>query len=704
MKITAPSTAGPAGQLTLHLDGRHAAGAPGNPPHWGKGGKEAAGTSLSSRSRVWFTIADGAVTEVFYPRLDCANVRTLKLLVTDGRTFCHDETADMLHHVVMAHPRALAFRVESRPPAGGYTLEKTVITDPCRDALLIRVRLIEDEPGDSRYQVYAYLDTHLNNTGWHDSGATGSYAGHEFVAAWEGLAAMALASNTGFFARNVGYCGSSDGLQSLATHYRLDNVTDLAVDGHVAQLAGVKQQPGGFVLALGFGESVEGAAQTAVASLERPFDDAYDEYCSEWRDYCQSLDQLDGKATELYFASVMVLRAYEDKTFPGAMIASLSTPWGEAADDCNQGGYHLVWARDLYHVAMAFLAAGDRAAANRALDFIARYQRLPDGSVPQNSWLDGRPYWTGLQMDQVADPVILAWRLERHDLYESTVRPMADFILSHGPCTPLERWEENCGFSPASIAAQVAALVCAADMAGHRGDLEGQTEYLAAADQWQAQIEEWCFTTTGPHGGGAYYLRIAPEGRPDKPCDIYVANHGGDHDQRCIVDMGFLELVRLGVKPPSDPYVSESVRVADDLLKCMTPAGPGWYRYNHDAYGEPREGETLNRSGQGRLWVLLTGERGHYELASGRRCDTYLRTIERFAGPGLTLPEQVWERTGKGTDSATPLAWSHAEYICLLKSSVTGKVFDRPEIVHQRYVEGKSGTRGCQPRINANRR
>ena len=139
----------------------------------------------------------------------------------------------------------------------------------------------------------------------------------------------------------------------------------------------------------------------------------------------------------------MTLKAHEDKTFPGAMIASMSIPWGFAvnADAPGVGGYHLVWARDLYEIATAMLIAGDRPAAERALNYLFTVQQKPDGSFPQNSWLDGKPYWTALQIDEVSYPLILAWQLDKTDAdtWSKHVKPAADFVVAHGPATQEER-------------------------------------------------------------------------------------------------------------------------------------------------------------------------------------------------------------------------------------------------------------------------
>ncbi|HCA58089.1 MAG TPA: glucoamylase, partial [Blastocatellia bacterium] len=421
-----------------------------------------------------------------------------------------------------------------------------------------------------------------------------------------------------------------------------------------------------------------------------------------------------------------------DKANPGANIASMSVPWGGGANanEPNIGGYHLVWSRDLYQVFTAFMAIGDRAAAERALDFLFKVQQKPDGSFPQNSWLDGRPFWGSLQMDEVAYPLIMAYELKRFDkaTWENHVKKAADFIVKNGPSTPQERWEEEAGYSPSTIAAEIAGLVCAAEIARRNGDTASAELYLKTADEWEANIEKWTVTKTGPHSREPYYIRIAQNGKPDAGDKIELNNGAGTFDEREIVDAGFLELVRLGIRRPDDPIIINSLKVIDKIIKVETPNGPAFYRYNNDGYGEMDDGRRWNwdgkYTGKGRLWVLLSGERGQYELAldvldavSDRNSNGEARSktaakrsvawqrldnMLAFANDGLMIPEQVWDKKetprnidkqfipelkfGEGTGSATPLAWSMAQFIRLATNLKAGRNLDTPDIVYQRYA------------------
>lgn len=524
-----------------------------------------------------------------------------------------------------------------------------------------------------------------------------------------------------------GFLGVNDGLKQLRDGGKITNPFSRAENGNVVQTAKIKRVslkdgPSAMYFALAFSSTAESAKVAAAAALSKGFAKTYQEYQVGWLDYLKSLPKVDPKYQAQFNMAAMQLKAHEDKTHRGANIASLSIPWGGGvnANENNVGGYHLVWSRDLYQVATAYMALGDNAAANRALDFLFNVQQRPDGSFPQNSWLDGKPYWNSLQMDEVAYPLILAYQLGRYDrtTYDH-VKRAADFIIKNGPATPQERWEEESGYSPSTIAAEIAGLVCAAEIAKRNGDGKSSAEWLKTADEWYANIEKWTATTTGKYGDGNYYLRITGKGRPDAGDKIEINNGAGFFDEREIVDAGFLELVRLGIKPPDDPLIVKSLKVVDSLIKVDTPSGAAFYRYNHDGYGEMDDGRRWNwdgkYTGKGRLWALLSGERGQFEIAdcAWRNADVPSRTqcvahaasrldaMLGFANEGMMIPEQVWDRKdsppvdlqfvpqmkfGEGTGSATPLAWSMAQFIRLATNLKAGRNLDTPDIVYKRYV------------------
>src|SRR6202789_1716165 len=406
-----------------------------------------------------------------------------------------------------------------------------------------------------------------------------------------------------------------------------------------------------------------------------------------------------------------VLLTHEDKTYSGAFIASASIPWGNSKGDTDLGGYHLVWTRDMVQTATAMLACGRIDTAMRALVYLACTQRT-GGSFAQNFWIDGTPYWTGIQLDEVAFPIILAWRLWKEDgLGKFDIFPFVEraaaFLVRYAPVTQQERWEEAAGYSPSTLAAVISALVCAADIARSRQATERGSYLESYADWIEAHLDEWTTTTEGVlHPDIKYhYMRIRPpaEGEPFynpslPPNCIHVNNR--EPGERTVFEAregiggGFLELVRYGVRRADDPLIVDSLKVVDHCLKIETPLGDCWRRYNHDGYGQKKNGDNYDGSGQGRAWPILTGERAHYELCAGRDYSAYIKAIEQFSSLGGMLPEQIWDYNdipskgmyrGRPARSAQPLVWAHAEYLKLLRSAADGRVFDLISVVASRY-------------------
>jgi glucoamylase len=644
--------------------------------HWPTAAKNGFGTSNTLASKVWFTLADGVMTEVFYPTLDVPNVETLQFQVATG-TKIENEINDTVHRLELPNPSSLTFRQINRAKSGAYTITKTYITDPRRNTVLIDV----DFDTQTDAQLYVYYDPSLNNSGMHDRGWTEPTA----LMSVDGDKASALVPSCGFI------------YETTARPVTVENPDHMNVEnGNVVQRAALKKKR--CTLALAFGSTPTQALRTARASLTRGFAATRAEYEATWASYVSQLPRI-AKHQQQFNMAAMVLKGLEDKTYRGAVIASPSVPWGGGpnANEPNVSGYHSVWSRDLYHVVTAFDAMGDRLTANRLLDYAFRVQQKLDGSFPQNSFVDGRPLGNSLQMDQVALPLVLAYQLRRNDrpTWLRHIKPAADFIVRHGPRTQQDRWEEESGYSPATIAAQIAGLVCAAEIGKANRDLVSVKRYLDTADDWAKNVEKW--TVTKGDSGSGYYVRITANDNPNDGEKVEINSSSRVVDERKILDAGFLELVRLGIKVPRDPLIVESLKLIDQLIKVKTPAGDAWYRYNHDAYGEtPDGGKYDGRNGVGRLWTFLTGERGEYELAAGdiasarRRLDT----LAGFANDGLMIPEQVWDREqspspslrfGAGTGSATPLAWSMAQFIRLALSIERGRNVETPRVVWERY-------------------
>lgn len=701
-----------------------APGAPGLDAHWPSAAKNGFGTSNTLASKIWFTLNNGVMTEVYYPRLDVPNVQTLQLIVAGDKV--ETEIDDMNHQLEVVDPSALLFRQINTAKSGYYSITKTYVTDPQRSTVLIEIEFASRTANN----VYVYYDPSLNNSGMHDS----SWTEGDALLSRDGDKASALISSSGFaygddFLRTFlrppdrstnlqvsnGYLGTTDGLTELKKNWDTSSFARYhrAVNGNVVQVAALKGLQGSngypvrrLTLALAFGKTPREALLNARASLAKGFARVRREYEAGWHAYLKPLPHVEPKYQQQFNMAALTLKALEDKTYRGAIIASPSIPWGGGPNANESGitGYHSVWARDLYQVATAFLAMGDRASANRALDYLFKVQQKLDGSFPQNSWVDGTSIGDGLQLDQVALPLVLAYQLRRTDrtTWLKHIKPAADFILRKGPATEQERWEEKPGYSPSTMAAEIAGLVCAAQIATLNHDEQSATLYLKKADKWEQAVENWTATSTGPQAKRNYFLRITENEDPNDGAPTEINSGGGFYDEREIVDAGFLELVRLGIKPAGDPLIEGSLSIIDRLIKVETPAGPGWYRYNHDAYGERADGGGYDgRTGAGRLWTLLTGERGEYDVARGDLTSARKRldSMMAFANDGMMIPEQVWDRQqsprpelrfGEGTGSATPLAWSMAQFIRLAINLKQGHNVETPNATTARYLKGSA--------------
>jgi glucan 1,4-alpha-glucosidase len=691
--------------------GSEAPGAPGASANWTTGNKQGLGTSLGRGSKVWYTLADGALSEVYYPTGNTANVRSLEFAVTDGTSFVDRESEDTTHTARLADPRSLTYTQVNTATSGRYRITKTYVTDPGRQAMLMSVTFQPLTPG--AYRLFTLYDPAMGNSSLHDTATREGTGRSASLLASDGGLASALVASSGFTRTSNGFVGTSDGWTDLAADYRLDWDYDSATDGNVLQTGEIplKTDPADatkFTLALGFGDSASSAASTARASLGSSFPVLAAAYQNGWHDYLKSLlktpKALTGRLATQYNVSVMTVKAHEDKTNPGAFIASLTLPWGFAAN-ADQGGegYHKVWARDEYQQVSSLLAAGDRAAADRAVTWLFTRQQLADGTFPQTSKVDGTAVDHAVQLDQTAFPIILAWQAGRTDDQTwAGIRAAANALVARGPATPQERWEETGGYSNSTLPAMIAGLVAASDIARQRGDTSAAALWLGVADEWQRNMERWLFTTTGPYGDSRYYVRIDDDGDPNDGSERDFGNAAGVHKENAVVDGGFLELVRLGVKAPGDPYVAETLPETDASIAVDTPSGRVWHRYTFDGYGEKADGSpwALNTPGtRGRAWPLLSGERGEYEVANGRSGLPQLTTMANTANDGYMIPEQVWDQPepapapygyqpGKATGSASPLAWAMAQYVRLARAIEAGRPVETPAVVAQRYATG----------------
>lgn len=690
-------------------------GAPGIEPRWTSSAKEGLGTAYHTSCRVWFTLSHGIINEIYYPTVDQPNTRDFQLLISDGETFCHEEKRDLNHRIEYPERDCVFYRLINSEPNGRYRLIKHILTDPHRSVVLMHTKLeVADESLCSKLRLYALLAPHLARHGAGNTGWCSEVGGNNLLHAERKGVHLVMGCSRGFSRRSVGYVGASDGWQDLMKHFKMEWKFRSAGDGNIALTGEIDLQDSDeFTIAIALGRSCQSTVAKLLQSLAEPFEVHRETYVRQWQrtainpKYDFSQHSSDGG--HMYRLSRCILLAHEDKSFQGALVASMSIPWGETKGDEDLGGYHLVWTRDLVQSATALLATGQTGTPLRALIWLAAIQRT-DGRFPQNSWIDGNAFWTGVQLDELAAPILLAWRLHREGVTLGRFNPCvmilraAAYLIRQGPVTAQERWEENAGYSPSTLATVIAGLVCAAEFAKIKSDTETADFIFAYADWLAAHIEEWTVTTRGElvKGIPQHYLRINPTDpqTPDPHADpnttvVQIGNGGGLHPARNIVGGDFLQLVRLGIRAANDPIVRNSIKVIDRVLKRDLPQGPGWRRYNYDGYGQKDDGRAFDGTGVGRSWPILTGERGHYELAAGRDPLPFIKALENFANAGGMISEQLWDtadlpdgslKRGQPTGAAMPLCWSHAEYISLVRSAHDGVCFDRIEPAFQRFV------------------
>jgi glucoamylase len=750
------------------------AGAPGALSHYDVARKDCVGTARNSTSKVWYTVANGVLSDVYAPTVDNTNVETLQYAVTDGSTFTDLQTRDMTYTARALNPTGMSCRVTSTPRRGGYTLVTDYVTDPQRDAVVLHTRLV----GPAGLKVFVRYDATVNGNG----GGGDANGGADDATVDPATTALvssdtstvtnavnrdygvplfgALRADRPFRSASSGYAGTpSDGLAQLDANHALGPVTADAPDGNVVQTAEVaRDASGGWTLALGYGQTAAAAIGTAGASARTPFAATLARYAAGWIAYDARLRtpplRLPGlsaaqslELAQQYYLSVNVVKASEDKTFPGAIAAGLGSPWGQAVSAGSLpdgkpnyfGSYREVFARDLYEAFTALLVAGDTATARAATRFLFERQQLADGRMPRNSLLNGKkaPDTGGDQLDETSYPILMAWQsgLARdRALYTDHVKKAADFVVARGPSFGSERWEEQGGYSPSTIAAEIAGLVAAGRVADLNGDRASARIYRATADHFQRSIKDWTVTTTGPYGSGRYFIRLSRNGDPDEAVTYNLGNGGPDADQRAVVDAGFQELTRLGELPADDPDVQASLSVVDQVIRRETATGPGWYRYGtstpgtEDGYGDCWEPDPTTCSpsgkpwptgnaGSGHVWPVLSGERAEQQLQTGDRAGAAALLAAMNAqtsGVGL-VPEQAWENpdlpaspfgtdptvasigfvNGKPAGSSSPLTWAQAQQARLILGIGANRPVEQPAIVRDRYV--RSGPPGTLP-------
>jgi glucoamylase len=750
-----------------------APGAPGAASYYDLARKDCLGTARNTTSKVWYTVADGVLSDVYEPTVDNTNVSTLQYVVTDGSSFTDLQTRDMTY-TVSADPTGMACTVTAKDQAHGYQLSTVYLTDPTRDTVLMHTTLAA-LPGRhtniAALRVYARLDAHANGTGGGGSDNAGGNTGvvdasgtpvvsntltqGEAVNRDYAVPTSMAMTATSAGAASVGFAGTaSDGLTQLDSARTLTRYAT-AADGHVVATEEVTPRAGhpaggaeSFTLALGFGRTQAQAVSTADASLRLPFPAVQARYLAGWAAYDSTLKAPPAHVAGLaeptvrstYYLDADVLKASEDKTYPGAIVASLASPWGQAVNAgvyvggkaVYFGSYREVFSRDLYEAFTGLLADGDLATARDAALFLFDKQQLPTGEIPRNSLVNGKsaPDTGGDQLDETAYPILMAYEAGLGGdsaLYTQHIKPAADFLIAHGPSFGVERWEEQSGYSPSTIAAEIAGLTAASAIAARQHDTADAALYQAAADDFQRNVGNWTVTTTGSQSTNPYFIRLSKSGDPNAATTYSLSNGAPSVDQRSVIDGGFQELVRLGELSPADSTFRNSLSVLDRTISVTTPSGTGFYRYGDgaslgsaDGYGDCSTVQSQTSctvdgqpwpttdTGTGHLWPVLSGERGESAIAEGD--DTTASSMLKFmitsaSGEGL-VPEQVWEDPnlaaspygsdptsasigfvdGQAAGSASPLTWAQSQELRLIVDLGSGRDTDTPALTASRYV------------------
>ncbi|MEJ2248374.1 MAG: glycoside hydrolase family 15 protein [Candidatus Lokiarchaeota archaeon] len=697
-----------------------APGSPGDDPKWTSSTKDGVGTSISRGSLVWFTLSHGIINEVYYPRIDQANIRDFQFLITNDTGLFEEEKTNCSHETVTIEQGIPAYKITNRSDQEHYTIEKIILTDPRRNVLLMKVKFTPLDGNLEDYRLYSILNPHIKNFGYGNDAWSGDYKGIPMLFAQRKNTTLASTCSIPYINMSCGYFGTSDGWHDINKNHQLTKCYSHASDGNIVLTGEIdlKATGGKFNIAIAFGNNPAEAGQLARTSLLNDIDQIIEDYKSSWirfQQRCNQMGHIGDKGVNIYRLSTTVLKTHMDKTFSDGSIASLSIPWGFSKGDDDLGGYHLVWPRDLVETAGGLLSVGADSEAQQIMIYLMSTQNK-DGHWPQNMWMDGTEYWHGIQMDETAFPILLANVLKKDGLLKNidiwpTIKKAVSFLAINGPISPEDRWEEDPGYSPFTLAVEIAALVIAAEFAREADKPQISSYLLELADYWNSNIEKWTYVKNSEISKKlnveGYYVRIGPPDSSDatSPKNGYVPIKNrplgeSESPYEFIVSPDALALVRFGLRAANNPKILNTVKVIDSMLKTETSTGPVWHRYNKDGYGEHSNGDPFDGTGIGRGWPLLTGERAHYEIEKGdiEKAKDLLKVIEAQTSLGGLIPEQVWDAedipqkglfNGHPSGSATPLVWAHSEYVKLVRSLKDNKIFDMPPQIQQRYVKEK---------------
>jgi glucoamylase len=681
---------------------RHFGEAPNGPGMagiWGRPDKQ--GFLATLTQPVSATIAEGILSEVYCPSLDRAQTRDTQLIFVMGNTVL-EERKDFTHEVTR-YPKSLAYHVSSTSRLIPIRIEKDIVLDPNQPTVVINYQLFIDTAQAPK--IYVLHNPAADNTAGGDAmfisaGANQPGEMLSYQSDRRGDEPQVLAKRTAqlLVINRVAEDGATgfegvNGPWNQLTQYRsLPYKYTVARNGNVAGALGFTPTSNQTQLsvALTFTAEQEGISplpvlrDQAAKSLRTSAEQLIYQQQQHWGAYLSSLNQI-GRQLEPH---VLVIKGMEDKFFPGAIVAGPAKPslpdsvelteydYESArlrSGDAN-GGYHRVWPRDLVQMALGLMAAGDYQTAYNVAGYLRKTQK-PDGTFWQNTWVNGEPSWRGFQIDQTGFPIILVGKLLETGMvsygdFRNMVVRAADALVKYGPYTGQERWEENGGLSPNSIAIATQGLLEAAWLERVSDPARSQL-YTNTAQKWKDGLIYWSFVENGNLGRNYFErIHVGPIDSNDHTTILHIANGpfgGNAFEENEIMDGGFLQWILSGLFNANDPRFSSSIALYDVVARAPAPGGMGYLRYNHDAYGTNHVGKA---------WPLLSGERALAAIMRGEDPTPHVNVLFASVNPTTGI---MCEQAGM---SVCPLGWAHAEALLVARSLQDHKSYYIPQRIN----------------------
>ncbi len=658
-----------------------APGGPGSLGYWQRPDKQ--GYASTFDRPIWFTIAEGVLSEIAYPRVDLVQTRDTFLVIKEDKKKIDERK---LSHEVSREPGTLVFKVNSHSQEVKIEKNISVVNDSdaiivdytvefpsegFREIILIHNPIAAGTAGGDFIEVQPGGEKQASLLAYQGD-VRGDESPYMFVKTQQ-LVSWSLpvtASSVGFESVN----SPEDQLRADQWPLAFESAGSGNVAGALASIIQTRKVSFRVVVQMSDGHP---DMDLQKKLFKTDFRQNLVAQKTKWHQYLSTLTlpMSDEKAE----ASVLVLKSLEDKTERGAFIAGPGNPelpWATYGKELNYElsrrrvgdsnfGYRRVWPRDLYHKAISFLALGDTTTALNVARWYKKTQ-LNEGWWSQNMHVDGGPSWRGYQQDETALPVVLVARLveigaANYSEFSEMVRKGINYMIQRGAGSQQERWEENAGMSPNSLSAAVQALRGAAWLENQFGDKELAKKYSFFGDSWTTNLKKWSLVPKGVFGTNYIPRMKTGEFGPwegTQNGDIEIRNKRDKektwYKEDEILDLGFAQWIFAGLVDAKDKDFQNSLKLCDQNIyrESKLGLGKGYIRYSQDSYGEDHVGG---------LWPLLSGERALAALEAGENFDEHTKFIENSFTSGHMLAEQ-------DTLSIRPLGWSHANFIILRKS------------------------------------